>query len=370
MIVATSLVNGFQTEISEKVYGFWGHIMVTQFGFGYRFEDSSPLNKQQIDFDFIHDMPAVKHTQAFAYKAGIIKANENIEGIVLKGVAPDFDWTYFKKYLQKGEVFESNDTTQQRDIVLSKVTAKRLALDTGDQIEVHFIERTPRVRRFTVSGIYNTGLEEFDEKFALVDVSIIQQLNDWEPDEYSGFEIFVHQHDQIVPANEEIFYNALSPELICQTIMEINPNIFDWLSLQDMNKYIILLLMTVVAVINITTCLLILILERTNMIGTLKALGATNWTIRQIFVYYGVYIIGLGLLFGNVFGIGIILAQKHLQFIQLPEESYYVSVAPVDINLLNILLIDGGTLLICTIMLLVPSYLISRISPVKAIRFS
>lgn len=370
MIVSTSLVNGFQKEISEKVYGFWGHVMITQFGFGYRFEDSRPLHSDQIDWNYIEQLPEVKHAQAFAYKAGIIKANANIEGIVLKGVAADFDWTYFEKYLQKGAVFTPNDTSTVRSIVLSKVTANRLDLDTGDRLEVHFIERTPRVRRFTVSGIYNTGLEEFDEKFALVDAGIIQQLNDWDENEFSGYEVFVKDRDHIGQVNDAIFYNALAPELISQTIMEINPNIFDWLSLQDMNKFIILLLMTVVAVINIVTCLLILILDRTNMIGTLKALGASNWTIRKIFIYYGTYIIGIGLIIGNAIGIGIVLAQQHFEFITLPEESYYVSVAPVDINVMNILLIDASTLLICSVLLLVPSYLISVISPIKAIRFS
>lgn len=369
MIVAMSLVNGFQQEISSKVYGFWGHVIITPFGFGYRFEDGRPISADMLNMDYVKTMPEVEHVQSFAYKAGIIKANDNIEGIVLKGVGPEFDWSYFEQYLTKGHVFQAGDTVADRSILLSKVTAERLALDTGDRIELHFIDRVPRVRRMTVSGIYNTGLEEYDEKFALADVGVIQQLNDWEKDEFSGYELTVKNKDMIEAVNEDIYYNALSAELISQTIMEINPNIFDWLALQDMNKYIILILMTVVAIINITTCLLILILERTNMIGTLKALGATNWSIRKIFVYYGAYITGVGLLIGNVVGLALLLAQKQWGIITLPEESYYVSVAPVDIDLLSIAAVDLATLVVCTIVLLVPSYLISRISPVKAIRF-
>lgn len=370
MIVSTSLVNGFQHEISDKVYGFWGHIIITKFGFGYRYENTDPIDATQIDFEYIDDLPAVKHYQAFAYKAGIIKANESIEGIVLKGVAQDFDWGYFDKYMIKGQSFYSGDSVPVRDIVLSKVTADRLQVDTGDHIEVHFIEKVPRVRKLKIGGIYNTGLAEFDEKFALVDVGHIQNLNGWEQNEYNGFEVFVKDKDLINDVNEAIYYDALSPNLTSQTIMEINPNIFDWLALQDMNKYIILGLMTVVAIINMITCLLILILERTNMIGILKALGASNWSVRKVFVYYGAYIMGLGLVIGNVLGLGLVLAQKYLKFIQLPEESYYVKVAPVDINLLLIAGIDVATLIICVIVLLVPSYLVSRISPVKAIRFS
>lgn len=370
MIVSTSLVNGFQNEISDKVYGFWGHIIITKFGFGYRFENAEPIDASQIDFKFIDSLPEVKHYQAFAYKAGIIKANESIEGIVLKGVAQDFDWNYFNKHLVKGEAFTPSDSVPVRDIILSKVTAERLEVDTGDRIEIHFIEKVPRVRKLRIGGIYNTGLAEFDEKFALVDVGHIQNLNDWEQNEYNGFEVFVKDKDKIWETNEAIYYDGLSPNLTSQTIMEINPNIFDWLALQDMNKYIILGLMTIVAIINMITCLLILILERTNMIGILKALGASNWSVRKVFVYYGAYIMGVGLVIGNILGLGIALAQKHFEFITLPEESYYVKVAPVDIDLLLVAGIDVATLIICIIVLLVPSYLVSRISPVKAIRFS
>lgn len=370
MIVAVSLVNGFQHEITEKVYGYWGHVIITPFGFGQQYEGDRPVEKGQVDIPYIKNIPGVRHIQGFAYKAGIIKANNSIEGVVLKGVTADFDWSYFEHYLVRGHVFQSGDSVPNRSIVISKITAQRLEIDTGDHIEVHFIENIPRVRKLTVTGIYNTGLAEYDERFALVDAGMIQQLNDWDSTEFSGYEIFVDNKDDIDRVNQDIYYNSLSPEVISQTIMEVNPNIFDWLELQSVNKYVIMGLMVVVAIINMITCLLILILERTNMIGMLKAMGATNQNIQKIFVYYGAYIVGVGLIIGNVLGLGLVAAQHFFGFIVLPEESYYVSVAPVQFSVGWYIAINIGTLLVCTVMLLLPSLLISRISPIKAIRFS
>ncbi len=368
MIVATSLVNGFQKEISSKVYGFWGHIHITQYGFGKSFDDN-PVSISQPFYPSLNELENVRHIQVFANKAGIIKTADQIEGIILKGAGKDFDWNFFRNYLVKGEVINSADTALSRGILISSQTAQRLNLDTGAQVNVYFIQNPPRVRRLTVSGIYNSGLEEYDKYYALCDIRHIQKLNDWDEELVSGFEVFLHDVKKMDRTAEDIYYNHLSHDFIAQTIKEIYPNIFDWLELQNINEIIILFLMTLVAAINMITCLLILILERTNMIGILKALGADNGSIRKIFLYKAAYILSFGLLFGNIFGIGLCLLQKHFQLIQLPEESYYVSVAPVEISVSMLILLNIGTFILSMLALLMPSYLAGRITPVKAIRF-
>jgi len=394
MIVSTSFVSGFQNEISGKIYGFWGHIFITKFGFGRSYEDNSQISGNKINWQFLKSMPNIDRIQPFAYKPGIIKTNDQIEGIVLKGIDRNYNWTFLKSKLVAGTVINFADTEFSRDLLISKVTASRLRLHAGDKVDVNFLQRDapPLVRRMRICGIYNTGLEEYDVLYALVDIRMIQGLNKWQPDEVSGYEVFLkkyerndilaflkeslhlpisaEQADPIIADNDTIYYKALAPELSAQTVQDANPNIFDWLALQNTNKWVILALMLIVATINMITCLLILILERTNMIGTLKALGARNWSIRLIFIYNAVYIISLGMFFGNVLGIGICLVQQHFHLLKLPEESYYVSVAPVDLNWWVVLGINIGTLLICFLVLLIPSWLVSRISPVKAIRFN
>lgn len=399
MIVAVSLVNGFQQEVSNKIYGFWGHIVISKYGFGQRFEETQPININMLEATGLKDIPNVRHVQVTGYKPGIIKANDAIEGIVLKGVGADFDWSYFKKYLVAGDTLSVADSVGSRGVFISQITSKRLGLLVGDNLEVHFMRKVPLVRKFKVSGIYNTGLEEFDEKFALVDMNIIQNLNGWTTAQVGGVEVFVTNYqtndilltvnekwekyfgielfdittvDPLSATNDDVYYNVLGafPELMSQTLKEIEPNIFDWLSLQNLNKYIILILMGIVALINMTTCILILILERTNMIGILKALGATNSTISRMFLVNGAIIMGLGILIGNVLGIGLCLAQQQFGFITLPPESYYVTSAPVDINYTTILIINLLVFVFCEALLFIPSLLVSRISPIKAIRFS
>ena len=368
MIVSTALVNGFQNEISSKVYGFWGHIHITKYGFGRSFEDD-PLPKNQAFYPALQEHENVRSIQVFANKAGIIKTEDQIEGIILKGVGDDFRWDFFKKYLVKGSTFNSADSVVSRHILISSQTASRLSLDTGDLVNVYFIQNPPRLRRLEVKGIYNSGLEEYDKYYALVDIRHIQRLNDWQDNMVSGFEVYVNDVDELEKTAEQIYSQILGPDLTAQTIKEIYPNIFDWLELQNFNEALILSLMTLVAAINMITCLLILILERTNMIGILKALGAQNNSIRRIFLYKAGYILVFGMGAGNLLGIGICLLQKRFEFIRLPEESYYVSVAPVDLNVLSILILNAGTFIICMLALLLPAILAGKITPVKAIRF-
>jgi lipoprotein-releasing system permease protein len=368
MIIANALVNGFQHEIASKVYGYFGQIHISQFDYGKSFEDN-PISIEQSFYKKGTAIDNVSHIQVAAYKPGILKTDDNLEGIVLKGAGKDFRWDFFKNKLTAGNIFPAKDDTVSDKIILSKYTASRLLLQPDDKVSVHFMQNPPRVRNLTVSGIYNTGLEEFDKQYALVDIRHIQTLNGWSEKQVSGFEVFL-KNPEMMDATCDVFnYQEIGADLVAQTIRDIYPNIFDWLALQDMNKLIILILMTIVACINIITCLLIIILERSNMIGTLKAMGATNWNIRMIFIYNALYIVSIGILLGNVFGLGICLMQQHFKFITLPEASYYTPYAPIDINLWNIAAIDIGTLVICFLVLLLPSYLVSRISPVKVLRF-
>lgn len=257
-----------------------------------------------------------------------------------------------------------------RDILISAQTAKRLQVDTGDTFIVHFVEKGEQLqRRFYVSGVYRTGLEEYDQKFALVDIRQIQRLLGWTKDQVSGFEVFIDDIDDLEAYTDYIYYEELPADLYAESIRRKLPEIFDWLDLQDINEVVILSLMVIVAIINMVTALMILILERTNMIGTLKALGTSNWGIRKVFLYYAAYIIVVGLFWGNLFGIGLCVLQDQFELIRLSEENYYLSTAPIALQALPILMINLGTLVITLVFLLLPSYLVSSISPVKAIRF-
>ena len=377
MILATSLITGFQKEISEKIYGFWGHIQVTRFDLNRSFENS-PVSAHQPFLDSLASTEGVRHIQAYATKPGIIKTDEYFEGLVLKGVREDFDWSFIGKHLQEGSVLALNADSMSFDIILSRTTADRVRVQVGDRVSIHFIDpesRSTRLRVMTVRGIYNTGLAEYDKLFALVDLRQIRRLNGWAEDAVGGFEVFIDN----LPAGrtgvkrlDEIgdhVYDVIGTNLDSQTIRELQPSIFDWLDLQTTNEYVVLIIMAIVAVINMITALLILILERTPMIGTLKALGAGNWSIRKIFLLKAAFIIGFGLLFGNIAGIGLAAAQDVFGLITLPEETYYVSVAPVSFNWPLILLLNAGAMLVCLASLIGPSYLVSRISPVKALRF-
>ncbi|MGB0839733.1 MAG: ABC transporter permease [Chitinophagales bacterium] len=374
MVITTSMVNGFQNEISRKIFGFWGHIHIRSFDSNQSYEDINPISKDQHFYPAIDTIPGIRHIQVYANKAGIIKTDDEIEGIIMKGISTDFDWDFFQEYLIKGRPMQLNDSSKVNEVVLSQVTANRLNLDTGKSVIVHFIESAKYIpkRKLKVVGIYKTGLEEYDEKYALMDIKHIQRINrskSWDEGMVGGFEVFLDDVEDLDKFSELVYYEIIGQDLLSQNIREINPNIFEWLDLQDTNETVILTLMVVVAIINMITALLILILDRTNMIGILKALGADNWRIRKIFLYNAAYIIGWGLLIGNVVGIGFCWLQDRFGFIQLDEESYYLAVAPVDINLGLILMLNLATLIICVVSLVLPSYMVTTINPIKAIRF-
>jgi lipoprotein-releasing system permease protein len=368
MIVSVAIVTGFQKQIRDKIVGFGSHIQVAKFDSNNSFE-FEPIRKNQAFYQSLQKTKGIRHIQAFATKAGIIKTSEQIQGVVFKGVGSDFDWTFFNDKLVAGKAFSTLDTSIGNSVIISKNLSDLLKIKTGDPLRMYFIiENQPRARRFTVSGIYNTGLADFDLKFIFGDIRQIQKLNGWSADSVSGFDVYIDDFKELDQMGK-LVYKEVGYDLNARTVRDLYPQMFDWLDLQDMNVIIILILMVLVSGMAMISTLLILILERTNMIGVLKALGARNLSIRRIFLYNAAYIIGKGLLFGNVAGITICLLQQYFSIISLPQESYFMSVVPINLDIIHLLILNAGTLVACTLMLVLPSFIISRISPVKAIRF-
>lgn len=370
MIISVAMVTGFQTEIREKVIGFGAHIQISNFDSNNSYE-STPLTINQPFYPSLQNEPGVKHIQVFAIKAGIIKTQENIEGVVLKGIGSDFDWSFFEDKIIEGKAFKVSDTGRTNDVLISNFHASRLKLKTGDDLIMYFIsegQTQPSVRKFKISGIYNTGLEEFDKTFVLGDIHHIQRINKWDSTMVGGFEVIIDDFSHLDEVTDRV-YKAIGYDLNAKSIREMYPQIFDWLSFQDVNVAIIIIMMIFVAIINMISTLLIIIIEKTSMIGILKSLGTTNWSVRKIFLYNSAYLIGNGLLWGNLFAILICLLQMQFGILKLDPASYYVNTVPVNLNVTHLLMINGGTLVICLLVLIIPTFIITRISPVKAIRF-
>lgn len=374
MIIATAIVTGFKNEIRNKVIGFGSHIQILNYDTNTSYE-TAPVNKNQEFYPQMVNLPGIKHIQVFGTKAGIIKTKTDIQGVVLKGVGSDFDWTFFKRNLTDGVAFRVTDTIKTNKVLISKYIAQLLKLKVGDSFSMYFVQEPPRIRKFTVSGLYETSLEEFDKIYVIADIGHIQKLNNWSDNEVSGFEILLDNFEDleemtwVVQQEVGFGFEEDGSRLKIRNIIQKYPQIFDWLNLQDMNVWIILILMLIVAGFNMVSGLMILILERTNMIGILKAVGTQNWSIRKVFLYQSAYLVAKGLFYGNIIGIGLCLLQHYFGIIKLDKSSYYLSTVPVNFNLLYILGLNLGTLLLTVLMLIIPSYLISRISPVKAIRF-
>ncbi len=368
MIVSVAIVTGFQRQIREKIVGFGSHIQIAKFDSNNSFE-FTPINRNQPFLKTLPQKEGIRNIQVFATKAGIIKTKEQIQGVVFKGVGSDFDWSFFNDKLVSGKPFATKGDSVSTGVIISKNIADLLKIKLGDPLRMYFIiDNLPRARRFTVTGIYNTGLAEFDLKFIFGDIRQIQRLNGWSDDTISGFDVYINDFAALDKMGK-VVYDAIGYDLNSRTIREIYPQIFDWLDLQDMNVAIILILMVLVSGMAMISTLLILILERTNMIGVLKALGARNLSIRRVFLLQAGYIVGKGMLYGNIAGISICLLQKYFSLIPLPQESYFMSVVPINLDILHLLLLNAGTLLACTFMLILPSFIVTRISPVKAIRF-
>ena len=367
--VATGV--GLQKKIKEKISGFNGDIQISFYDANNSKVTVSPVSREQDFYPDFHEVPNVRKVQVFATKAGIIRTPDEFEGVILKGVGADYDWSFFEGYLREGAIPVFGDAASA-EVLISRKTARRLGLKLGDSFHMFFVKddpnKAPNSRKFTVSGIYDSGFEEFDESYILGDIRHIQRINQWEEDQVGGFELFLHDFDQLDQTGYEV-YTRIDPSLNALTTAEKYPAIFEWLSLFDTNIIVIIGIMILIAGINMITALLVLILERTQMIGVLKALGNHNWSIRKIFLYNAAFLIGKGLFWGNLIGIGLLLAQKYLGLITLNPETYYVSEAPVHLSVPVLLLINAGTLLLCLLMLIVPSHIVSKISPVKAIKF-
>lgn len=368
MILAVAVVKGFKTEIREKIRGFSGDIVLMKYDLNSSYENS-PFVLNRDTLKNIQHLPEVQHAQPYAIKPGIINTDNEVEGVILKGVDKTFDWNFFKKILVEGKVIDFTDSLKaRRQILISQHIANRLGLKVGDDFLMYFVQETLRKRKFEVVGIYNLGVEEVDKTYVIGDLSIIKRLNNWQDNEVGGYEIRVKDFSKLDRTTNTVSDN-INYKLRAFSIVESYQTIFQWLSLLDINTQVILILMLAVAVINMISALLIIILERTNMIGILKALGSSNWKIQKIFLSNAAYLIGLGLLLGNGLGIGLGLLQMHTHFLSLDQASYYMSFVPVQLEWLDILLLNTGTLIICLLVLVIPSMLVTRISPVKAIAF-
>lgn len=375
MILSVAIVTGFKSEISNKVIGFGSHIQILNYDTNVSFE-TEPISNQQAFYGDIDNLAGIKKIQEFGIKAGIIKTDTDIQAIVLKGIGSDFDWSFFNQNMVEGETFAVNDSVKTNSIIISKHISTLLKLKTGDKIIAYFIQEPARMRSFTITGIYETSLKEFDEKFALIDIKHIQKLNSWSSDQISGFEVLIENFSQIDKMTEDVrdivgfHFNPDGTKLKVLSIKQKYPQMFDWLNLTDMNVWIILILMISVSGFNMVSGLLILILERTNMIGILKAVGTKNWSIRKIFLYQSGLLISKGLIWGNIIGLLICGIQAKFQVFKLDASSYYLDAVPINLKLWHILALNSGTLAITIIMLVVPSYIISRLSPEKTIRFN
>jgi len=375
MILSEAIASGFKTEISNKIIGFGSHIQILNYDTNLSFE-TNPINKKQAFYGDIKDLMGIKNIQEFAIKGGLIKTKDDFQGVVLKGIGSDFDWSFFDNNIVEGKSFRVSDSVRTNDILISKYIADLLKLKLGDKVISYFIQEPMRMRSFSISGIYETSLAEFDERFALVDIKHIQKLNNWNKNQISGFEILLSDFSKLDKMTDDVRdiigfrFNPDGSKLKVVSIKEKYYQMFDWLELTDTNVWIILILMVAVAGFNMISGLLILILERTNMIGILKALGTKNWSIRKIFLYQSGFIISKGLLWGNIMGLTLCFLQAQFQIIKLDAASYYLTAVPINLKLWFVLALNAGTLIITVLMLLVPSYIISRLSPEKTIKFN
>ncbi|PIF06237.1 MAG: ABC transporter permease [Draconibacterium sp.] len=377
MIVSVAVITGFKNEVRSKIFGFSGFIQIVNFEAQNSFE-MPPISKNQPFLKEIATINGVENVRAFATKPGLIKTDNYSQGIVFKGVGTNYNWDFFRKNLISGELPMINDSVRLNEIIISENVANLLEVELNDKIVLYFInenESTPRILQLRICGIYCTNLEEFDNLFAIGDIKQIQRLNNWTPDQISGFEVLISNFKEINSIESQIRREVVSYTANQDVLLKTEsttrqyPQIFDWLAVLDMNVWVILTLMLLVAGFNMISGLLVLVLERTTMIGVLKAMGGTNWSIRKVFLYLSMFITGRGMFWGNIIGIGLILIQQYFHVVKLNPKTYYVAIAPVNFSIFNILLLNIGTLLITMALLIIPSYLVSKISPDKSIRF-
>ncbi len=367
MIVSFGILFGFKDTIRQKLFSLSGHAQVKKFSANESLE-ANPLSTQTKLFNSAKNIPEIAHLQAIAQKGGILKTKENILGIVLKGVGKDYDWSYFAPNLSEGKIPVLSDTSASKEILISRSIANKMDIKIGENVLVYFLQNPPRVRSLKVSGIYETGLEEFDKNLLIGDIRLIQKLNNWGADSVGSYQIYVKDFDNLEASAKKI-YDAIDHDMALETVTQQYPQIFDWLQLLDRNMAIFLPLILFVACFNMVSILLVMMMERSPMIGLLKALGSPNWQIRKVFLFNGIWMIIRGIAYGNLLGIGLCLLQKHFQIIPLDPASYYMNTVPIVMNWGVILMLNLATFLLVVLVLVIPTFVITRIQPVKAIAF-
>jgi lipoprotein-releasing system permease protein len=371
MIISVATGIGLQQKIRQKVAAFNGHIIITNYDENQSQLSLTPISTHQDFYPKFKNVEGINHVQAVATKSGIIRTETAFEGIIFKGVGKEYRWNNLQEYLVSGKLPNLNNQLND-EVLISEFLANRLNLKVGDKFNTFFMKedtnQKPNLRVFRITGIFNSGFQEFDSTYIIGDIRHIQRINKWESDQVGAFEVFVDDFNAIQEKGQEV-YEKTGSTLDTQTIVEKYYYIFEWLKLFDFNIIVILVIMIAVATINMVVALLVLILERTQMIGILKSMGANNWTVRKIFLYNAFYLISKGLFWGNLIGVGMLLIQQNFGVIKLNPENYYVNEAPVFIDFGTIFLLNIGTVLICLLILLIPSYIITKISPIKAIRF-
>lgn len=395
MILTTAVTRGFKKEITEKIFGFWGHIHITDSNISRVFE-VVPIDGSLPVFDDIRDISQVEYETETSFLGlpfgkktrivrteggvqgvypyivlpGLITTKENIHGILVKGLDNNYRWSKMTDFLEEGRWLQFSKESMEPEIILSRNVAQKLGLQLGQRLILSFVKNNVQwKRRFTIVGIYNTGLEEYDKRMALLDINVLREVLGWQPNEVQGMEVVLDDIRDMDILADYIYYENVPDQLYVETIRSKFPSIFEWLNLQTVNEQVITNLMILVGLINMATVLLILVLERTRMIGILKSLGAGQWQIRKIFLYHAAYIILSGLIIGNILGFGIAILQKTFGFIKLDENNYYLDTAPIHIDIWSILWLNTGTFVVTLLFLVLPSFLVTRISPLKAIRF-
>lgn len=373
MILTLAFVNGFQDAVSQKIFSFWGHLRVQHYEqYKVAISEEVPIQKKDSVVQKIQQTAGVKQVQAFATKYAILKTDQSFEGVLFKGVDSNYDFKNVQQFLTQGRWPAFNDSSYSREVVLSEYTAKQLQLKVNDKVLIYFFKgegQKPRPDKLTITGLFKTSMDEYDKLYVIGDLKLVQRLNDWQPDEIGGYEVFLDDYKNMDEVNDAIF-SALPGEWGSKTVKEIYPHIFDWLQLQDINRDVILIVMIVIAIINLVTCLIIMVLERTRMIGVLKTVGASDWVVQKIFTYQGSLISITGIVIGLVAGLGLCYIQQQTGFLKFWDESaYYMLVIPVKVVWWHVVLIVVCTLLICVLTLLIPSMVSRRIQPAKAVQF-
>lgn len=374
MIVTVSVIVGFKKEVRDKIAGFGSHIQITNLNAGSLYE-SLPISMTTAELDSLRANTDIHHVQRYSLKAGMIKTDEAFQGMLLKGIGPEYDTEFFRRHLLEGEMPQFSDTASSNRVVISRSLADKLKLKLGDKIDTYFIQDNIRARRLTIAGIYQTNLTEFDNLYLVTDLYTVNRLNRWETDHFSGLELTVNDYSRLEDITWELASglegktDRYGQEFCARNIEQLNPGIFAWLGILDVNIWVILVLMIGVAGFTMISGLLIIIIERTSMIGVLKSLGADNRTIRHLFLWFSVFLIGKGMLWGNAIGLAFYFVQRFFGLFKLDPTTYYMDTVPVSFNLWIFLLLNVGTLLASVLMLVGPSYLITRIRPADSMRY-